>query len=90
VGAFNLSRFNPIAAGGNMITDPSRLKIDENTKLLTVEEAAKIAHVSPSTIRNWANGRLPVFRYGRVVRIDQSMLFSFISQFMSNDSQARE
>lgn len=73
-----------------MIPDPSRLKIDENTKLLTVEEAAKIAHVSPSTIRNWASGHLPVFRYGRVVRIDQSTLFSFISQFMSSDSQTGE
>lgn len=37
-----------------MIIDPSRLEIDEATKLLTVDEAAKIAHVSPSTIRNWA------------------------------------
>lgn len=67
-----------------MLTDTSRLKIDENTKLLTVEEAAKIAHVSPSTIRNWANGQLPVFRYGRVLRIDQSTLYTFISRFTSN------
>ncbi len=70
-----------------MIIDPSRLEIDQATKLLTVEEAAKIAHVSPSTIRNWSNGSLPVFRYGRIIRIDQSMLFSFIKQFIVNNPQ---
>ncbi len=70
-----------------MIVDPSRLEIDEATKLLTVEEAAKIAHVSASTIRNWSNGSLPVFRYGRIIRIDQSMLFSFIKQFIGNNPQ---
>lgn len=57
-----------------MIIDPSRLEIDEATKLLTVDEAAKIAHVSPSTIRNWSNGPLPVFRYGRIIRIDPRCL----------------
>jgi excisionase family DNA binding protein len=67
-----------------MIVDPSRLEIDEATKLLTVGEAAKIAHVSPSTIRNWANGHLPVFRYGRVIRIDQSTLFTFIKKLIVN------
>ncbi len=65
-----------------MIIDPSRLEIDEATKLLTVEEAAKIAHVSPSTIRNWSNGSLPVFRYGRIIRIDQSMLFFLLSSLL--------
>jgi excisionase family DNA binding protein len=57
------------------------LKIHEDTKLLTVEEAAQVAHVSPSTIRNWSNGPLPVFRFGRIIRIDQSTLFTFIEQF---------
>lgn len=70
-----------------MIVDPSRLKIDEDTKLLTVEEAAKIANVSPSTIRNWSNGALPVFRYGRIIRINQSTLFTFIAQFISKKPQ---
>ena len=68
-----------------MIVDHSCLKIDENTKLLTVDEAAKIAHVSPSTIRNWSNGPLPVFRYGRIIRIDQSTLFTFIKQSIVNN-----
>lgn len=68
-----------------MIVDPSRLEIDEHTILLTVDEAAKIAHVSPSTIRNWSNGPLPVFRYGRIIRIDQSTLFTFIQQFIVNN-----
>lgn len=70
-----------------MIVDPSRLEIDEDTKLLTVEEAAKIANVSPSTIRNWSNGPLPVFRYGRIIRINQSTLFTFIAQFIAKNSQ---
>jgi excisionase family DNA binding protein len=73
-----------------MIVDQSRLEIDEHTKLLTVEEAAKIAHVSPSTIRNWSNGPLPVFRYGRIIRIDQSMLFTFIKQFIVNNPHGTE
>jgi len=70
-----------------MIVDPSRLEIDEDTKLLTVEEAAKIANVSLSTIRNWSNGPLPVFRYGRIIRINQSTLFTFIAQFIAKNSQ---
>ena len=70
-----------------MIVDPSRLEIDEDTKLLTVEEAAKIANVSPPTIRNWSNGPLPVFRYGRIIRINQSTLFTFIAQFIAKNSQ---
>jgi excisionase family DNA binding protein len=90
VGAFNLPCIITTAAGGTMVTDSSRLKVDEGTKLLTVEEAAKIARVSPSTIRNWSNGRLPVFRYGRVIRIDQSTLFLFIAKFMANNPQTGE
>jgi excisionase family DNA binding protein len=70
-----------------MIIDPSRLEIDEATKLLTVDEAAKIAQVSPSTIRNRSNGPLPVFRYGRIIRIDRSTLFTFIAQFIVKNSQ---
>ena len=70
-----------------MIDNPSRLEIDEDTKLLTVEEAAKIANVSPSTIRNWSNGPLPVFRYGRIIRINQSTLFTFIAKFIANNPQ---
>jgi excisionase family DNA binding protein len=70
-----------------MIVDPSCLEIDEDTKLLTVEEAAKIANVSPSTIRNWSNGPLPVFRYGRIIRINQSTLFTFIAKFIANNPQ---
>ena len=70
-----------------MIDNLSRLEIDEDTKLLTVEEAAKIANVSPSTIRNWSNGPLPVFRYGRIIRINQSTLFTFIAQFIAKNSQ---
>lgn len=72
-----------------MIVDPSRLEIHEDTKLLTVEEAAKLAHVSPSTIRNWSNGPLPVFRYGRIIRIDQSMLLTFITQFIVNSPRVK-
>jgi len=70
-----------------MIDNLSRLEIDEDTKLLTVEEAAKIANVSPSTIRNWSNGPLPVFRYGRIIRINQSTLFTFIAQFIAKNPQ---
>ena len=73
-----------------MIIDPSHLKIDEDLKLLTVEEAAKIARVSTSTIRNWSNGPLPVFRYGRVIRIERSTLFSFIANLIVNTPHVEE
>lgn len=70
-----------------MYIPPSRLKIDENPQLLTVEEAAALAHVSPSTIRNWVNESLPAFRYGRIIRIDRNSLLAFISQFVVNNNQ---
>jgi excisionase family DNA binding protein len=73
-----------------MIVDSSRPEIDEDTKLLTVEEAAKIANVSPSTIRNWSNGPLPVFRCGRIIRIDQTALFAFIAQSIVKKPHAGE
>jgi excisionase family DNA binding protein len=73
-----------------MIIDPSHLKIDEDLKLLTVEEAAKIARVSTSTIRNWSNGPLPVFRYGRVIRIERSILFSFIANLIVDKPHMEE
>lgn len=63
-----------------MKADLSRLKIDENTKLLTIAEAAKFANVSASTVRNWSNGPLPVFRIGRLIRVDQSTLYDFMAQ----------
>ncbi len=58
----------------------SDYKIDENITFLTVKEAANIACVSPSTVRNWLKGPLRSFSYGRVIRIVKSDLLDFISQ----------
>jgi excisionase family DNA binding protein len=69
--------------------NPINQEIDEKIRLLTVEEAAKIANVSTSTIRNWSNdGLLPVFRCGRIMRIDQARLLMFIAQSMDKKQPA--
>lgn len=50
------------------------------SEMLTVAEAAKIARVSASTVRNWiADGHLIARRYvGRLIRIRRSDLENFI------------
>lgn len=53
------------------------------TKLyFTVEEAAEYLHVSPATIYRFiASKKLPVFRFGRIMRINVVDLESFIKKY---------
>ena len=47
--------------------------------LLKLEEAAKLAQVSPRTMRDWAlKGTLPATRVGRGWRISRPALASFL------------
>jgi excisionase family DNA binding protein len=61
-------------------------KVDESFTFLTVKEAADIACVSPSTVRNWIKGSLRSFSYGRVIRIAKPDLLDFISRFTSENN----
>lgn len=68
-----------------MFTRLPDYKIDENFVFLTVKEAADIACVSSSTVRNWLKGSLRSFNYGRVIRIAKTDLVEFISQCTSEN-----
>jgi excisionase family DNA binding protein len=71
-----------------MFTRLPDFKIDENFVFLTVREAAEIARVSPSTVRNWLRrSQLRSHNYGRVIRIAKTDLVEFISQ-CSSESKA--
>lgn len=52
-----------------------------DARFLTVDEAARFARVSTSTIRNWCRSGLRAFRYGRVIRIQQGELESFLEKY---------
>ena len=42
---------------------------------LTITEAAKLCQVSTKTMRRWVNsGAVPIFKVGRVIRVDVSRL----------------
>lgn len=61
----------------NSVFNPHTSHID----LLSVEEAAQFAYISPSTVRNWIKeNRFPVRRYGRLIRIERSDLQRFIDE----------
>ncbi len=54
---------------------------------LTVEEAAAYLQVSPATIYRFiAKKQLPVFRFGRIMRISKVALDTFIEQYTIKDS----
>jgi excisionase family DNA binding protein len=47
--------------------------------LLTTSEAARLANVTPTTIRRWLDaGRLTARRAGRVLRVDRAELQAFL------------
>jgi excisionase family DNA binding protein len=49
------------------------------TVLLTVNEAARLEHVSPRTVRRQIeSGELPYYRIGRAIRISPEDLTSFL------------
>ena len=54
-----------------------------NTELLTVDEAAKIFRVQPSTLRTWIyRKQVPstiMFRIGNTVRVRENQLEEFIN-----------
>jgi excisionase family DNA binding protein len=48
-------------------------------KLLSVQEAAGYAKVSPQTVRRWIKaGLLKIYRAGRQIRIDESDLLAYL------------
>ena len=59
------------------VSNPHALHIE----WLSVEEAARFIYVSQSTVRNWIKKKyFPVYRYGRLIRIERSDLQRFIDE----------
>ncbi len=66
---------------------PPQGPTDVPCPLLTYTEAAKVLCVTERTIRQFvADGKLPVVRFGRTVRIDPADLRAFINSAKRRDS----
>jgi excisionase family DNA binding protein len=61
---------------------PNRTLEGDDGELLTVEEAASILKVKPSTVRHWVReGRMPALRLGpRATRFTRPLLRRFVEQ----------
>ena len=52
-----------------------------DARYLTVDEVARIAGVSTSTVRNWCRtGELPAFQVRRIIRITSKNLETFLTK----------
>ena len=64
--------------------------IDADLTLLTIEEAARAAHVPAGTIRRWIHeGRLPTWREGRRVWVPERELLDLEAALRSPGVDAR-
>jgi excisionase family DNA binding protein len=68
-----------------------RQSADARPRYVSPIQAASIANVSTGAIRIWIRqGRLPVFRAGRVIRISLDALHAFLAPKIPNSSRAHE
>lgn len=62
-----------------------------NTRFLTVPEVAEALQVSHRTVFRWmSEGLLPVIRVGKVTRIRQTDLETFLQTHLTTESRSQE